>query len=231
MDTSPPSNSPTCSSPMCGSSFRSALGPELTQRPTLDNAFQYSPGAQSSAGCGVWQVLVIGSQNCPLAQFSGSAELIPAVNSDKAVMGSGCKNSDGRTAQQIWHGLIMSGPHSGSWGRARVGERQQRALTRERPVSPAFPADSATPIGPGRQVLAGRLRARRLQVQCRQVPLEIWVITDGHCVWMTKPATMPVSVGVKTVLPCNSDSVVARDEPGFDQTPTDRLAELLNHWR
>jgi hypothetical protein len=32
---------------------------------------------------------------------------------------------------------------------------------------------------------------------------------------MTKPATMPVSVGVKPVLPCNSDSVVAKDEPGL----------------
>jgi len=53
----------------------------------LDNAFQYSPDAQSCAGCGVWQVLVIGSQNCPLAQFSGSAEPIPALKSDKAVIG------------------------------------------------------------------------------------------------------------------------------------------------
>ena len=32
-------------------------------------------------------MLVIGSQNCPLAQFSGSAEPIPALKSDKAVMG------------------------------------------------------------------------------------------------------------------------------------------------
>ena len=46
-------------------------------------------------------------------------------------------------------------------------------------------------------------------------PLEIWVITAGHWVWITKPATMPVSVGVKPVLPCNSDSVVASDEPGL----------------
>lgn len=32
---------------------------------------------------------------------------------------------------------------------------------------------------------------------------------------MTRPATMPVSVGVKPVLPCSSDSVVASDEPGL----------------
>lgn len=45
--------------------------------------------------------------------------------------------------------------------------------------------------------------------------MAIWVITAGHCVWMTKPATMPVRVGVKPELPCNSDSVEASDEPGF----------------
>ena len=51
----------------------------------MDNGFQYSPDAQSCAGCGVWQVLVIGSQNCPPVQSSGSAEPIPALKSDKAV--------------------------------------------------------------------------------------------------------------------------------------------------
>lgn len=45
--------------------------------------------------------------------------------------------------------------------------------------------------------------------------MEIWVITAGHCFCMTKPATMPASVGVKPVLPCNSDSVVAKEEPGL----------------
>lgn len=32
---------------------------------------------------------------------------------------------------------------------------------------------------------------------------------------MTKPATMPVRVGVRPVLPCNSDSVLATEEPGL----------------
>ena len=54
----------------------------------MDNAFQYSPGAQSAAGRGVWQVLVIGSQNCPFTQLIGSAEPIPALNSDTAAMGA-----------------------------------------------------------------------------------------------------------------------------------------------
>ena len=53
----------------------------------MDNAFQYSPGPQSCAGCGVWHVLVIGSQNCPPVQFSGSAEPIAALISDKAIRG------------------------------------------------------------------------------------------------------------------------------------------------
>ena len=73
-------------------------GLELTSgRHTLDNAFQYSPGAQSFAGCGVWRVLVIGSQNCPLTQLSGSAEPIPAPDSDTASEG-GHKNGDGGAA-------------------------------------------------------------------------------------------------------------------------------------
>ena len=54
----------------------------------MDNAFQYSPGAQLPAGRGVWQVFVIGSQNCPFTQLSGSAEPIPALNSDTAAMGA-----------------------------------------------------------------------------------------------------------------------------------------------
>jgi hypothetical protein len=33
-------------------------------------------------------VLVIGSQNCPFTQLSGSAEPIPALNSDTAAMGA-----------------------------------------------------------------------------------------------------------------------------------------------
>lgn len=57
-------------------------------RQTLDNAFQYWPGAQFSAGRGVWQVLVIGSQNCPLMQFRGSAAAVPAPSSDMAATGA-----------------------------------------------------------------------------------------------------------------------------------------------
>ena len=53
----------------------------------MDKAFQYSPGPQSCAGCGVWHVLVIGSQNCPPVQLTGSADPIAALNSDKAVSG------------------------------------------------------------------------------------------------------------------------------------------------
>jgi hypothetical protein len=41
-----------------------------------------------SAGRGVWQVLVIGSQNCPFTQLSGSAEPIPALKSEAAAMGA-----------------------------------------------------------------------------------------------------------------------------------------------
>ena len=57
-------------------------------RQTLDNAFQYWPGAQFSAGRGVWHVLVIGSQNCPLMQFRGSAAAMPTPNSDMAATGA-----------------------------------------------------------------------------------------------------------------------------------------------
>ena len=68
------------------------VGPEgqtcPSGRHTFDNAFQYCPGAQSSAGRGVWQVLVMGSQNCPFTQLSGSAEPFPALNNDTAMTGT-----------------------------------------------------------------------------------------------------------------------------------------------
>ena len=59
----------------------------------MDKAFQYWPGGQFSAGRGVWQVLVIGSQNWPLTQFRGAAEAVPAANNDRAAMGAAVRTA------------------------------------------------------------------------------------------------------------------------------------------
>ena len=41
-----------------------------------------------SAVRGVWQVLVMGSQNCPFTQLSGSAQPTPALSKDAAATGT-----------------------------------------------------------------------------------------------------------------------------------------------
>lgn len=96
-------------------------------RHTLDKAFQLLTGRTVFAGCGVWQVLVIGSQNCPFTAIQRLCRTDPGAKQRQGNNGSGGKTGDDGTAYQMWHALILPARRSGNRADYGGGMSEQSA--------------------------------------------------------------------------------------------------------